>query len=343
MRFKSALITGVTGQDGSYLAELLLSKGYEVYGLVRRRATDSFDNIKQILDNKHFHIIYGDLIEFNRITEIIRDYQFDEIYNLAAQSYVPYSWISPIYTASANAIAPLNILESIRIYSDHTKFYQASSSEMFGRLIKEEPQHEFTYHYPRSPYGCAKSFAFNITRNYRESYDLFAVNGILFNHASERRGKEFVTRKITYGVARIYFGLQDYIELGNVDVKRDWGYAPDYVRAMYLMMHYKKPDDWVIATGETNTVRYFAEKAFQNIGIELTWKGKGAKTKAYDQYGNLRVKSSKEYYRPAEVNILRGDARKAKKLLGWKPTVSLEYMIKKMVEHDIEEVRKSLK
>lgn len=336
---KTALITGITGQDGSYLAELLLKKGYKVYGLNRRKALAGMKNIEHILDK--IEIVEGDLVEESRIYEIVRELQPDEIYNLAAQSFVPYSWKSPIYTINVNALGALRLLEAIRIYSPDTKFYQASSSEMFGKVAKNS-QKEMTYHYPRSPYGCSKSFAFNITRNYRESYGLFAVNGILFNHESERRGLQFVTRKITHSVAKIYFGLQDKLALGNLNAKRDWGYAPDYVEAMYLMMQHKKPDDWVIATGEAHSVREFTELAFKEVRINLTWRGKGVNERGIDENGNVRVEVSEKFFRPAEVEILRGDSSKARKILGWKAKTSFKEMIKRMVEYDINLLKRKM-
>ncbi|HEC92463.1 MAG TPA: GDP-mannose 4,6-dehydratase [Candidatus Atribacteria bacterium] len=336
---KTALITGITGQDGSYLAELLLKKGYEVYGLNRRKALAGMENIEHILNK--IEIVEGDLVEESRIYKIVRELQPDEIYNLAAQSFVPYSWKSPIYTANVNALGTLRLLEAIRIFSPDTKFYQASSSEIFGKAV-ETPQNEMTYHYPRSPYGCSKSFGFNITRNYRESYGLFAVNGVLFNHESERRGLQFVTRKITHSVAKIYLGLQDKLILGNLDAKRDWGYAPDYVEAMYLMMQYKKPDDWVIATEETHSVREFTELAFREIGMRLTWEGEGVNEKGLDEDGNVRVEVSKKFFRPAEVEILRGDASKARKILGWEPKVTFKEMIRRMVEYDINLLKRKM-
>ena len=330
---KTALITGITGQDGSYLAELLLERGYEVYGLMRRNANQIYPNIERIQDRIHF--VEGDLLEESRINKIIREHTFDEIYNLAAQSFVPYSWTNPLYTVNVNALGVLRMLEAIRIYSLETKFYQASSSEMFGK-IQEMPQNEMTYHYPRSPYGCSKSFGFNITRNYRESYGLFACNGILFNHEGERRGLQFVTRKITNSVAKIHLGLQDKLVLGNLNAKRDWGYAPDYVRAMWMMLQHKKPDDYVIATGETHTVREFCDIAFGHIGIELEWNGKGIGEKGIDRStGKVLVESSPEYWRPAEVDVLLGNPAKAKRVLGWMPNVSFKEMIERMVENDL--------
>lgn len=316
---------------------MLLEKGYEVYGLVRRKANQIYPNIEHIRDQ--IHLLEGDLTEESRIFEIIRDFNFDEVYNLAAQSFVPYSWKNPIYTANVNALGCLRLLEAIRIFSPDTKFLQASSSEMFGKVYRV-PQSELSYHHPRSPYGCSKSFAFNITRNYRESFDLFACNSICFNHESERRGLEFVTRKITYGVAKIHLGLSDKIVLGNLNAKRDWGYAQDYVKAMYLMMHYKIPDDWVIATGESHSVKEFCKIAFKCIGIDIEWQGTGVKTVGKDvKSGKILVKSSPKLWRPAEVDRLCGDSSKAKTLLGWKPQTSFEEMIQKMVEHDIRLLR----
>lgn len=332
---KTALITGVTGQDGSYLAELLLEKGYKVYGLNRRKALSGMDNIRHILDK--IEIVEGDLIEESRLNSIVRDIQPDEIYNLAAQSFVPYSWRNPIYTCNVNALGVLRMLEAIRLYSPKTKFYQASSSEIFGK-IQKMPQDEITYHYPRSPYGCSKSFGFNITRNYKESYGLFACNGILFNHESERRGLQFVTRKITRTVAEIKMGMKDNLTLGNLNAKRDWGYAPDYVRAMWMMLQHEKPDDYVIATGKEYTVRDFIELAFKEIGMKLHREGEGINEKGIDEAGKIRVKVSEKFFRPAEVNILKGDASKARKVLGWKPEVSFKEMIRKMVRHDIEDI-----
>jgi len=331
-KMKTALITGVTGQDGSYLAELLLEKGYEVYGLNRRKATSGMQNIEHILNK--IEIVDGDLSEENRLNKIIREIQPDEIYNLAAQSFVPYSWTNPIYTCNVNAMGVLRVLEAIRLYSPNSKFYQASSSEIFGK-IQETLQNEMTYHYPRSPYGCSKSFGFNITRNYRESYGLFACNGILFNHESERRGLQFVTRKITRTVAEIEMGMKDKLILGNLNAKRDWGYTPDYVRAMWMMLQHEKPDDYVIATGEEHTVREFTELAFKEIGINLHWEGEGINEKGMDEDDKIRVEVSKKFFRPAEVDILKGDASKAKKVLGWEPEILFEEMIGKMVRHDI--------
>ena len=330
---KTALITGVTGQDGSYLTEFLLEKQYTVYGLERRKALSGVDNLSNVLRNKNFEIVEGDLLEENRLNALIRDIQPDEIYNLGAQSFVPYSWTNPIYTCNVNALGVVRMLEAIRLYSPHSRFYQASSSEMFGK-IQDMPQHEMTYHYPRSPYGCSKSFGFNITRNYRESYGLFACNGILFNHESERRGLEFVTRKISHNVAEIKCGKSEKLILGNLDAKRDWGYAPDYIRAMWMMIQYDHPDDYIVATGEEHSVREFVELAFKVVGIDIKWKGEGLSEKGTDGK-RILVEVSKEYYRPAEVDILRGDASKIKEILGWKPGTTFEEMVKKMVKSDL--------
>ena len=337
---KSALITGVTGQDGSYLAELLLKKRYKVYGLNRRKALAGLDNLKNILHNKNFEIVEGDLAEESRLNDIIRKIKPNEIYNLAAQSFVPYSWMNPIYTCNVNALGVLRLLEAIRVYSPDSKFCQASSSEMFGK-VKKMPQDEMMYHYPRSPYGCSKSFGFNITRCYRESYGLFTCNSIGFNHESERRGLQFVTRKITRTVAEIKLGLTDKLILGNLNAKRDWGYAPDYVRAMWTMLQHDKPDDYVIASGKEHTVREFVELTFKEVGIDIRWEGKELNEKGIDSNtGKVLVEVSEKFFRPAEVDILRGDASKARKVLGWRPEVSFKEMIRRMVEHDINVLNK---
>jgi GDPmannose 4,6-dehydratase len=333
---KTALITGVNGQDGSYLSELLLGKGYAVYGLDRRKALAGLDNLENILRTDNFHIVDGDMLEESRLNEIIRELKPDEIYNLAAQSFVPSSWTNPIFTCNVNALGVLRMLEAIRIYSPSSKFYQASSSEIFGK-VTEAPQHELTCHYPRSPYGCSKSFGFNITRNYRESYGLFACNGILFNHESERRGLQFVTRKITRTIAEIKLGMSEKLTLGNLDAKRDWGYSPDYVRAMWMMLQHNKADDYIIASGQEHTVREFVDLAFGEIGVKLRWKGQGTEEKGIDEKtGKTLVAVSKKFFRPAEVDILKGDASKAKRILKWKPEVSFEEMIKRMVACDVQ-------
>jgi GDPmannose 4,6-dehydratase len=339
---KKALITGLSGQDGSYLAEFLLKKGYKIYGLNRRKAIAGLDNIHNILHHKNLEIIEGDLLETSRLNIVVRDVQPDEIYNLGAQSFVPYSWVNPIFTCDVNSLGVVRMLEALRIYSPKSKFYQASSSEIFGK-VSESPQHEFTYNYPRSPYACSKSFGFNITRNYRESYGIFACNGILFNHESERRGTQFVTRKITRTVAEIYLGISGKLTLGNLNAKRDWGYAPDYVKAMWMILQHKKADDYVIATGKEHSVRQFCEKAFEAVDIDVEWEGSGLTEKGIDKKTKkVVVEVSNKFYRPTEVDVLRGDASKAKKELGWKPEVSFEEMIEKMVKNDVKILEKDL-
>lgn len=315
---KKALITGITGQDGSYLAEFLLSKGYKVYGITRRSSTVNYERIRNIIDN--IELLQGDLLDQYSLTNAIKDSNPDEIYNLAAQSFVPTSWNQPVLTGEFTALGVTRILESIRQAKPDAKFYQASSSEMFGK-VRETPQKETTPFYPRSPYGVAKVYGHLITVNYRESYDLFACSGILFNHESPRRGLEFVTRKITNTVAKIFLNKTDHLSLGNLDAKRDWGYAGDYVEAMWMMLQQKVPDDYVIATGETRSVEEFVKTAFSCVGIS-DWK----------KY----IKIDKKFMRPAEVDFLVGDASKAKKVLGWKPKISFEKLVKMMVEYDIE-------
>lgn len=317
---KKALITGITGQDGSYLAELLLSKGYKVYGLKRRTATPNFENIKHLLDE--IELIPGDLLDLSSLINAIKISEPDEVYNLAAQSFVGDSWAQSIYTGQATALGVANMLEAVRIVQPSARFYQASSSEMFGRVV-ETPQTEKTPFYPRSPYGVAKVYGHWITVNYRESYEMFTCSGILFNHESPRRGLEFVTRKITDAVAKIKLGLQHELRLGNLDAKRDWGFAGDYVKAMWLMLQQENPDDYVIATGETHTVKEFVEIAFQHAGLD------------WQDY----VIQDEKFMRPAEVDLLLGSPRKAKDKLGWKPEISFEQLVKTMVDHDLEKNR----
>jgi len=337
---KTALITGVTGQDGSYLAELLIEKGYKVYGLYRRKALEGTDNLRGVLYSDNFELVEGDLLEESRLNEIIRDLQPDEIYNLAAQSFVPFSWTNPLYTCNVNALGTLRVLEAIRVYSPESRFYQASSSEMFGKVQKTMPQNENTYHYPRSLYGSSKSFGFNVTRNYRESYRMFACNGILFNHESVRRGLHFVTRKITHTVAKIKLELSNKLVLGNLNAKRDWGYALDYVKAMWMMLQHDEPDDYVIASGEEHSVREFTELAFREVGIDIQWIGEALNEKGIDENtGKVLVEVSDEFYRPAEVDILKGNASKAREKLGWKPRISFEEMIQRMVAHDLKQLK----
>ena len=334
---KKALITGITGQDGSYLSELLLDKGYEVYGIMRRKSKLDYGNIEHIKDK--VKIIYGDMTDLSSLVMAMNKSNADEVYNLAAQSFVSTSWEQPIITADIDALGVTNILEAIRIVKPKARFYQASTSEMFG-LVQETPQKETTPFYPRSPYGVAKLYGHWITKNYRESYGLYACSGILFNHESERRGLEFVTRKITDAAARIRLGLQDVLELGNMDAKRDWGHAEDYVRAMWLMLQQDKPDDFVIASGRTTTVRRFVELAFSCVGIEIEWQGKGVDEKGIDKAsGKTVVRVNPQFFRPAEVEILLGDATHAKEALGWTCRVSLEEMAERMVRADMERVK----
>jgi GDPmannose 4,6-dehydratase len=314
---KRALITGITGQDGSYLAEFLLERGYLVFGMTRRSSTNSFDRISHIIDK--VTLISGDLLDEHSLASAIRESQPDEIYNLAAQSFVPTSWSQPVLTSEFTAVGVVRLLEALRSVKPDARFYQASSSEMFGK-VHETPQTEKTPFYPRSPYGVAKVFGHWITVNYRESYGLYACSGILMNHESERRGLEFVTRKVTDAVARIKLGKTRELRMGNLDAKRDWGYAPDYVRAMWLMLQQDEPKDYVIATGTTRSVQELVETAFGHVGLE--WR--------------KHVVLDPKFIRPAEVDILVGDASKAKKELGWEPTVTFQQMIERMVDADLE-------
>lgn len=330
---KHALITGITGQDGSYLAELLLEKGYKVYGIWRRKSFVDFGNIAHIRDK--VNLIYADMTDLVSLIAALRISQPDEVYNLAAQSFVATSWDTPISTAEIDGIGVTNMLEAIRIVKPDARFYQASTSEMFG-LVQETPQRETTPFYPRSPYGVAKLYGHWITKNYRESYGLFTCSGILFNHESERRGKEFVTRKITEAAARIKLGLQDYVALGNMDAKRDWGHSKDYVRAMWLMLQADKPDDYVVASGETRTVREFAEQAFQAAGMDIEWNGSGVDETGVDKAtGKTLVKVDPNFFRPADVQMLLGDPTKAETELGWKREISFEELVGRMVQNDL--------
>lgn len=317
-----ALITGITGQDGSYLAELLLAKGYEVYGMVRRSSTETFDRIQHIRDKIHF--VQADLLDQLSIVHVIEEARPDEVYNLAAQSFVPTSWTQPMLTGEFDALGVTKVLEAIRLVDKKIRFYQASSSEMFGK-VREVPQKETTPFYPRSPYGVAKVYGHWITVNYRESYGLHASSGILFNHESPRRGLEFVTRKITDGVARIKLGLADKLTLGNLDAKRDWGFAGDYVRAMWLMTQQPEAGDFVIATGLSHSVRDFVQEAFGHVGLD------------WEKY----VTTDPRYMRPAEVDFLIGDASKAKKDLGWQPEVDFKGLVRMMVEADLKRLKES--
>lgn len=341
---KKALITGITGQDGSYLAELLLKKRYKVYGIIRRASsfnTGRIDHIFQDLHEKHLNLItyYGDLSDGSSLNRILEQVEPDEIYNLGAQSHVRTSFDIPEYTADIAAMGVLRMLDSIKKMGIKARFYQASSSEMYG-LVQEVPQSEATPFYPRSPYACSKVFAFHITRNYRESYNMFACNGILFNHESPRRGETFVTRKITNGLAKIKLGLANRIYLGNLNAKRDWGYAEDYVYGMWLMLQHSKPDDYVLATGETHSVREFAEEAARHFGYELVWKDKGLKEKGLDRKsGKVLIEIDPRYFRPAEVDLLLGNAGKARTVLGWKPKTTFKKLVELMANADLNRLK----
>lgn len=338
---KSALITGVTGQDGSYLAELLLEKGYTVYGIIRRKSVADYGNVEHIKDKINF--IYADMTDIISLINAMKISQADEVYNLAAQSFVGTSWEQPIATADIDAIGVTNMLEAIRTVKPEARFYQASTSEMFG-LVQEIPQKETTPFYPRSPYGVAKLYGHWITKNYRESYDLYACSGILFNHESERRGKEFVTRKITDAVARIKLGVQEHLELGNMDSKRDWGHSKDYVKAMWLMLQQDSPDDYVIATNETRTVREFVEIAFKHVGITVQWQGDGVDEVGVNkETGTIIVRINPKFFRPAEVEILLGDPAKAENALKWEREISFAKLVERMVANDMELVKNEIK
>ncbi|MBU0510997.1 MAG: GDP-mannose 4,6-dehydratase [Chloroflexi bacterium] len=319
----TALVTGVTGQDGSYLAEFLLSEGYRVIGMVRRSSTVTFGRIEHIQDD--IEIIQGDLHDQSSLVSLVEEYRPDEVYNLAAQSFVPTSWRQPVLTGEVTALGVTRMLEAIRLVNPKTRFYQASSSEMFGK-VREVPQTESTPFHPRSPYGVAKVYGHWITVNYRESYDLFACSGMLFNHESPRRGLEFVTRKITHSVARIKLGLAKELRLGNLESRRDWGYAGDYVEAMYLMLQQESPDDYVICTGETHSVREFCEAAFEHVGLD------------YRDY----VVQDPRFYRPAEVDLLVGNPQKARQQLGWEPRVSFEELVRMMVDADLKSLGREI-
>jgi len=338
---KKALITGITGQDGSYLAELLLEKGYEVHGIIRRSSSFNTDRIDRLYKDPHISGVkmflhFGDLSDGSNIAKLIKNIQPDEIYNLGAQSHVRVSFDIPEYTGDVDGLGTLRILDAIKESGIKTKFYQASSSELFGK-VQEIPQKETTPFYPRSPYGCAKLYAYWITKNYRESYDMFACNGILFNHESPRRGETFVTRKITRGLARILSGKDKYLYLGNLDAKRDWGYAKDFVEGMWLMLQQKTPDDYILATGETHSVREFVEECAKILKIDLCWKGKGKNEIGYDRKTKkVFIKIDSKYYRPAEVDLLLGDPAKARKNLKWKPKTKFKKLVKIMLEADLQ-------
>jgi len=344
---KTALITGVTGQDGSYLARLLLEKGYRVFGIKRRSSSLNTQRVDDIYEDVHvpharFTLVYGDMTDATNLIRIVQDTQPDEIYNLAAQSHVQVSFETPEYTANADALGTLRLLEAIRILKleKKTRFYQASTSELYGK-VQETPQKETTPFYPRSPYAAAKLYAYWIVVNYREAYGLHASNGILFNHESPVRGETFVTRKITRAVAAIHHGQQDRVWLGNLDAKRDWGHARDYVEGMWLMLQQEQPDDYVLATGRTNSVREFVEMAFRETGIAIAWEGEGVKERGLcAKTGKVLVEVDPRYFRPTEVDLLLGDPSKAKAKLGWSATTSLEQMVSEMVRSDVELLRR---
>jgi len=343
---KTALITGVTGQDGAYLAEFLLAKGYRVHGIKRRASLFNTDRVDHLYRDPHerdvgFKLHYGDMTDATNLIRIIQETQPDEIYNLAAQSHVMVSFETPEYTANADALGTLRLLEAIRILglSKKTRFYQASTSELYGK-VQETPQKETTPFYPRSPYGVAKLYSYWITVNYREAYDFFACNGILFNHESPIRGETFVTRKITRAVARIKLGLQQQLYLGNLNSKRDWGHARDYVAAQWLILQQDTPEDFVIATGEQHSVREFVEAAFNEVGIRIRWKGKGVDEKGHDNSGKVLIEVDKRYFRPTEVDTLLGDPSKAKEKLGWSPKVTFKELVSEMVREDLKEAER---
>ncbi len=344
---KKAMITGITGQDGAYLAELLLEKGYEVHGIKRRSSSFNSARVDHLYRDPHeenvrFFMHYGDLTDASNLIRIIQEVKPDEIYNLAAQSHVKVSFETPEYTANSDALGTLRLLEAIRVlgFEQRTRFYQASTSEMYG-LVRETPQNELTPFYPRSPYGAAKVYGYWITVNYREAYNIYAVNGILFNHESPIRGETFVTRKITRAVARFKLGLQDTLYLGNLNAKRDWGYARDFVYAMWLMLQQEKPEDFVVATGISHSVREFVERAFSEIGVDIVWEGEGI-----DEVGKIKatgktvVRIDPDYFRPTEVDFLQGDPSKARQQLGWEPSVNFEELVSLMVQEDLKEAER---
>lgn len=333
---KKAFITGITGQDGSYLAELLLEKNYSVHAILRRSSVFTTQRIEHIFDHPNLHTYHGDLTDSSNLHRLLTKIKPDEVYNLGAQSHVAVSFEVPEYTAEVVGTGAIRLLDVIRDLDLHCKYYQASTSELFGGIPGTEPQSETTPFYPKSPYGAAKLYAYWITVNYRESYNIFACNGILFNHESPRRGETFVTKKITQAVARIYQGRQKVLKLGNIDAKRDWGHAKDFVYAQWLMLQQDKPQDFVIATGETHTVREFVELAFKEVNIDINWQGKGIDEKGIDaKTGNILVQIDAEYFRPAEVELLLGDPSKAEKELGWKRKVSFQELVTGMVKYDL--------
>ena len=333
---KKAFVTGITGQDGSYLAEFLLEKGYEVHAITRRASVFTTNRINHLLDNPNLFTHHGDLTDSSNLHMLLSKIEPDEVYNLGAQSHVAVSFEVPEYTAEVDALGTLRLLNAIKDLGQNPKYYQASTSELFGGIPETEPQNEKTPFFPKSPYGAAKLYAYWITVNYRESYDMFACNGILFNHESPRRGETFVTKKITKGVANITKGIQDYILLGNLNAKRDWGYAKDYVETMWLMLQQKNPDDFVISTGKAHSIREFVELAFDYVDINIEWKGNNENEIGINSStGETLIKIDPKYYRPAEVEFLRGDSSKANRILGWKPKTSLKDLVKIMVDYDL--------
>lgn len=344
-----ALITGITGQDGSYLAEFLLEKGYDVHGIIRRASSFNTARIQHLYEDPKCHrqgkmkLHYGDMTDSSSLVKVISSVQPTEIYNLAAQSHVMVSFEVSEYTAEVDAVGTVRLLDAIRTcgLEKSVRFYHASTSELYGR-VTEVPQNEKTPFYPRSPYACAKLYSFWIVVNYREAYNMFACNGILFNHESPRRGENFVTRKVTRSIAKIQLGLQDVVELGNLDARRDWGHAKDYVEAMWLMLQQPSPDDYVIATGETHSVREFVEAAFQYVGRTIKWEGEGVNETGQDaQTGQVLIRVNPKYFRPTEVDVLLGDASKAKEKIGWKPTVTFKDLVKDMMDSDLDLMSKN--
>lgn len=344
---KRALITGVTGQDGSYLAELLLKKGYNVFGLMRHASYPNTYRIIHLIDNPkypNFQTVLGDLSDSSNLVTVLRKYKPDEIYNLGALSRVDVSFIMPEYTSNITGLGSLRILEAIRELGTKVKYYQAGSSEMFGKVEKDSFQNENTQFNPQSPYGLSKVFAYYMTKIYRESYSMFATNGILFNHESPRRGRRFVTRKITLGLSAVKLGLQNVLKLGNMNAKRDWGYAKDYVDGIFRILHYKNPEDFVLATGQTYSVRDFAERAAKALSIDLVWKGTGANEKGINRKnGKTIIRIDPIHFRPSEVEYLRGDSSRAKKLLGWKPKINFEKLVEIMVKEDYDLLKQEAK
>lgn len=334
---KKAIITGITGQDGSFLAEILLEKGYEVHGIIRRASNFNTDRIEHLMSHPQLKLHHGDLGDSANLNKLLSSIQPDEIYNLGAQSHVAVSFEVPEYTAQVDAVGTLRLLDAMANHCPNARFYQASTSELYG-LVQEIPQKETTPFYPRSPYGVAKLYGFWITKNFRESYNLYACNGILFNHESERRGKTFVTRKVTIALSEIHYGLRNVLRMGNLDAQRDWGYAKEYVEAMWLMLQQEKPEDYVIATGKTYTVRDFIQRAAKHVGMDIVWEGEGVNEKGIDiKTGKVIVEIDPRYFRPAEVELLVGDASKAKREMGWETKVELDELIEIMMKNDMKE------